>query len=133
MQGARVARLATLNPSGGVDLVPITFALLDDDTLVTAVDHKPKTTRRLQRLADIEADPRVTVLVDHYEDDDWSALWWVRAKGRARVVGAGEAVRAVDALVGRYIQYAERRPGGPVILIEVTAWAGWTGAPGVVI
>src|SRR5688500_15454960 len=78
---ARVARLATRNPSGEIDLVPVVFALLGGDRLVTAVDQKPKTTRRLQRLADVEHDPRVTVLIDHYDDADWTALWWVRLHG----------------------------------------------------
>jgi PPOX class probable F420-dependent enzyme len=122
---ARSARLATLNPSGVIDLVPITFALLDDDTLVTAVDHKPKTTRRLQRLVDIEADPRVTLLVDHY-DDDWSALWWVRVRGTASVVSDGDPFeRAMGALVARYTQYTDRLPAGPIIVVELTAWLGW--------
>jgi len=114
--------------------VPVTFALLEPDTLVTAVDHKPKTTRRLQRLANIEGDPRVTVLVDHYDDTDWSVLWWVRARGGARVVDRGDELdRAVDALVARYPQYVENRPAGPAIVIAVTSWKAWTGvrdAPG---
>jgi PPOX class probable F420-dependent enzyme len=106
--------------------VPITFAMVKPDTLVTAVDHKPKTTRRLRRLANIERDPRVTVLADRYDDADWTALWWVRARGRARIVDDGDdLVAAVDALVGRYQQYAEHRPGGPVIVVHVTGWKGW--------
>ena len=68
---------------GLIDLVPITFAVVDDDSIVTAVDHKPKRTTRLQRLENIRKNPSVTVLVDHY-DDDWSTLWWVRARGTPR-------------------------------------------------
>src|SRR5579884_3748103 len=75
-----VARLATVGSAGRPHLVPITFALLDSHTLVTAVDHKPKRTRALVRLANIEANPRVSALVDHYEAD-WERLWWVRADG----------------------------------------------------
>jgi PPOX class probable F420-dependent enzyme len=124
-----VARLATRSAGGDVDLVPITFALIDPDTLVTAVDHKPKTTRRLRRLDNIAADPRVTVLADHYDDADWSALWWVRGRGRATLVDRGDGFdRAVDALVDRYAQYAEHRPEGPAIVVEITAWRGWTAA-----
>src|SRR5205823_4279080 len=73
---ARVARLATHNARGGIDLVPCAFAFVDDDTIVTAVDHKPKRTVRLQRLENIRKNSGVTVLIDHY-DDDWSTLWWV--------------------------------------------------------
>jgi PPOX class probable F420-dependent enzyme len=109
--------------------VPITFALVGPDVLVTAIDHKPKSTRRLQRLANIERDPRVTVLVDEYDDTDWGALWWVRARGRGRVVETGpELVRAVDALVSRYPQYVEHRPAGPAIVVEITGWTAWAAA-----
>ncbi len=77
-------------------------------TLVTAVDHKPKRTTALRRLANIAANPQVSVLVDHYEDD-WDRLWWARADGRARVVPAGQDLElratALDALAGRYRQY----------------------------
>ena len=71
-----VARLATIRPDGSPRVVPICFAL-DGDTLYTAVDEKPKRTRQLARLDDIERDPRVEVVIDHY-DDDWTQLWWVR-------------------------------------------------------
>ena len=67
-----VARLATIGRSGEVDLVPITFVLAGA-TIVSAVDHKPKQTRRLRRLDNIAREPRVTVLIDHY-DDDWTSL-----------------------------------------------------------
>ena len=76
---ARVARLATVTPDGSPHVVPIVFAV-DGDTIYTAVDGKPKRSRQLQRLANIAAHPRVTVLADRY-DEDWSQLWWVRADG----------------------------------------------------
>ena len=61
--------------------MPICFAL-EGDTLYTAVDHKPKRSRDLQRLENIAANPAVSLLVDHY-DEDWAQLWWVRADGPA--------------------------------------------------
>jgi PPOX class probable F420-dependent enzyme len=108
----------------------VTFALVTDDhdatQLVTAVDHKPKTTTRLARLANIVRDPTATLLVDYY-DDDWSMLWWVRLRGVGTVVepGSGEHQRAVDALVEKYVQYRERPPGGPAIIVAVTGIRGW--------
>ena len=66
---ARVARLATVRPDGAPHIVPITFAL-DGDRIVFAVDRKPKSTTRLRRIENIESDPRVSVLVDAY-DDRW--------------------------------------------------------------
>lgn len=118
---ARVARLATVSADGSPHVVPIVFAV-SGSRLVTAVDHKPKSTRRLQRLADIAANPRVSVLVDEYADD-WSALWWARADGAARVL---DTAAEVAALVARYPQYRDRPPEGPVIVVEVDRWSGWS-------
>jgi PPOX class probable F420-dependent enzyme len=122
---ARVARLATVGADGVPHLVPLVFAVLDDDTLVTAVDHKPKRTLALKRLANIAANPAVTLLVDDYAED-WDALWWVRADGRARVVQDFPA--GLDALVSKYPQYRDRRFGGPVIVVAVERWSGWSAA-----
>lgn len=119
-----MARLATVGSTGAPHLVPITFALLDERTLVTAVDHKPKRTRALRRLANIAANPQVSVLVDHYESD-WERLWWVRADGRARVEKAAPA-GAAEALARRYEQYRERPPAGPFIVIEIQRLSGWS-------
>ena len=123
LASATVARLATVGSTGAPHLVPITFALVDEATLVTAVDHKPKRTRALQRLANISQNPQVSVLADHY-DDDWSQLWWVRADGLARIWEAAPA-GAADALAERYAQYRERPPQGPFIVIEVQRLRGW--------
>jgi PPOX class probable F420-dependent enzyme len=121
---APVARLATAGRDGRPHVVPICF-VLDGETLYTAVDEKPKRTRRLRRLENIEANPHVEVLIDHYEDD-WSKLWWVRLRGTARIV---EDPRAVDLLVAKYPQYAERRPEGPVIAVDVEERSEWTSSP----
>jgi PPOX class probable F420-dependent enzyme len=125
---ARVARLATLDAADPrPHLVPVTFALVGNQTLVTAVDHKPKRTPALRRLRNIAANPRVCILADHYEDD-WMQLWWVRADGVARIAKAAEEPAALAALVARYPQYAERSPAGPVIVISVERWVGWASA-----
>jgi PPOX class probable F420-dependent enzyme len=129
---ARVARLATVGRDGHPHLVPVTFALIGS-TIWTAVDEvKPKRATLLQRLRNVQANPRVSVLVDHYEDEDWSALWWVRADGRGRVVtsiGSQEpgARQAREALCTRYQQYAKRPPSGPGLAIEVERWVSWEG------
>ena len=122
---AVVARLATVDESGRPHLVPVTFAA-DGDHLYIAVDHKPKTTANLKRLRNIEHDPRVSLLADHYEDD-WSHLWWARADGLASVLKEGEEGRdgLLDLLARKYRQYTEQRPDGPVISIEVTRWTAW--------
>ncbi|GAB4054306.1 TIGR03668 family PPOX class F420-dependent oxidoreductase [Catellatospora paridis] len=125
---ARVARLATVGPSGAPHLVPVVFALAGD-TVYSAVDRKPKRTLALRRLANVAADPRVCLLADHYEDD-WSALWWVRADGTARVLAADdpEAATALRLLTDRYPQYVTQPPPGPVLAVDVAQWTGWTAA-----
>jgi PPOX class probable F420-dependent enzyme len=119
-----VARLATVARSTP-HVVPFTFAV-DGDVIYTAVDAKPKSTTDLRRLRNIRDNPHVAVLVDHY-DDDWSALWWVRADGLATVLEDAEAmVRPLHLLTARYPQYVASPPTGPVIVIQVDRWTGWS-------
>lgn len=123
---AHVARLATADREGCPHLVPFVFALAGD-TLVSAVDHKPKRTTALRRLTNIADNPRVAALVDEYSYD-WERLWWARADGLARVVDprSAEGELAMDRLVARYEQYRHRRPAGPVVVIDVERWSGWS-------
>ena len=119
-----MARLATVDADGRPHLVPICF-VLDADTLYSAVDSKPKRTAALKRLENVRANPRVAVLLDHYEDD-WSHLWWVRLDGRARVVeDARERARALALLGEKYEQYRAAPPGGPVLAVEIERLSGW--------
>jgi PPOX class probable F420-dependent enzyme len=94
------------------------------------VDAKPKKSRALRRLANIEARPRVALLVDHY-DDDWRALWWVRADGDATILDlpVPEASAALDALARKYPAYASERPEGPMVRIAIDTWRAWAAAP----
>ena len=117
---AAVARLATIGPAGRPHLVPVTFAL-DGDRIYTVVDAKPKTTTNLRRLRNISADPRVTVLADHYEDD-WDALWWARADGLATILTQpADMAGPLELLAARYRQYRAQPPGGPLIRIQASA------------
>lgn len=121
----RVAHLATVTAGGRPHLVPVCFAL-DELTLYFAVDDKPKRTSNLKRLRNIAANPAVSILVDHYEDD-WDRLWWVRLDGHARVVTAGaEAQRALELLAERYAQYRAKAPAGPVVAVAIAAMTGWS-------
>lgn len=137
---ARVARLATVGENDLPHLVPVTFALdtgpgdphraADDtdtadnpDDLVSAVDAKPKRTTALRRLRNIATHPAVSLLVDHYDDTDWTRLWWVRADGVATVADTDPAAAA--ALSAKYPQYRDEPPHGPFIRVAVTTWRGW--------
>ncbi|GAB2693229.1 TIGR03668 family PPOX class F420-dependent oxidoreductase [Thalassiella azotivora] len=128
---APVARLATVRPDGGPHTVPVVVALDVDaegrDVVVSAVDHKPKRATDLQRLRNVAAEPRVSLLVDHW-DDDWSRLWWVRADGTGVVLPPDDptAAAAVNALVARHAPYRARRPEGPVLVVSVRRWVGWS-------
>lgn len=126
---ARVARLATADAAGVPHVVPIVFAV-EGDRVYSAVDAKPKRTRALRRLANIAVNPNVAVLVDHYADD-WSTLWWARGDGLARVVGrdASDGEHAIALLTARYAQYVTDPPAGPVIVIDVWRWSGWSATP----
>jgi PPOX class probable F420-dependent enzyme len=121
---ARVARLATTDADGRPHLVPIVFAL-DGDTLYSAVDRKPKRSRTLRRIENARVRPDVTVLVDHYEED-WGRLWWIRLRGRARVLDDGEERELALALLSeKYTQYRAEPPDGPVLAVDVTDVREW--------
>ena len=127
LMAARAARLATTDPDGRPHLVPIVFAL-DGDTLYSAVDQKPKRSSKLQRIENARARPDVTILVDHYEED-WKRLWWIRLRGRARVLDDGEERdRALVLLQEKYPQYLTEPPDGPVLAVDVTEVREWSAA-----
>jgi PPOX class probable F420-dependent enzyme len=119
---AEVARLASVGPGGRPHIVPIVFAL-EGETVYSVVDAKPKRGTRLQRVENLRAAPAAAILVDEY-DSDWSRLWWVRADGRARILGPAEpeAARAVTLLAARYPQ---QRAAGEVVAVDVERWSGW--------
>ena len=122
---ARVARLATADAAGRPHVVPVTFAI-DGDIIYFAVDAKPKRTAHLKRLRNIAANPAVSLLVDHYEED-WGRLWWVRVDGTGRIIDdQAEARRAIGLLVDRYPQYRHARPAGPAVAISIDRISGWS-------
>ena len=133
LRTARVGRLATVTADARPHVVPFVFAIVERELHVVAywaVDRKPKRTERLQRLRNVERNPAAEFVVDGY-DEDWRALWWVRASGTGRVVDATsrEHVAALDALASKYRQYASALPPGPVIAIDIDRISGWRAEP----
>ncbi|PVU84374.1 TIGR03668 family PPOX class F420-dependent oxidoreductase (plasmid) [Cellulomonas sp. WB94] len=119
------AYLATVNDDASPHLVPVTFALAAD-TIVIAVDHKPKRTTALRRLHNIARRPAVSLLVDEYASD-WARLWWARADGTAALAHDGPVRdEGIERLVARYSQYRDVRPDGAVIVVSVHRWSGWS-------
>lgn len=122
---ARSGTLGTVDHEGRPHLVPIVFAYREG-RLYTAVDRKPKSTRRLKRLRNIEANPNVSVLLDRY-DDDWARLWWIRVDGTARVIDSGRSFReGIALLTGKYRPYDTQPPPGPVIEVRVETIRAWS-------
>ena len=121
----RVARLATIAADGRPHLVPVCYALADG-AIVIPVDEKPKRSRNLERVRNIERDPRVTLLFDRYADD-WTQLAWVRVDGRASVLPLGEQrPGALAALRARYALYATMAlEGRPLLLVVPERARSW--------
>jgi len=123
---ARVGHLATVGEDGAPHIVPVTLAATDE-MIVTMIDQKPKTTTTLKRLDNIEANPRVSVLVDAWSED-WSELWWVRVDGTAKTHDSGDLWEvARSLLVAKYPQYRQDPPRGPAIVITVDTVRFWEG------
>lgn len=130
---APVARLATVDEQPAPHLVPVVFAVELETTengtaavIYTAVDGKPKSTSRLQRLTNIIRNPRVSLLVDRY-GDDWNQLWWVRADGSATVHDDDATLETARPLLRRkYPQYRDVPIDGPVIRVTVARWSSWS-------
>jgi len=121
---ARVARLATVTADGRPHVVPVCFVLAGE-VIYSAVDAKPKSTSALRRLDNVRANPRVSLLVDHYADD-WTQLWWIRVDGEASIV---DDEAAIDLLAAKYEQYRAARPPGPVIAVGELQWRQWSASP----
>ena len=124
----RVAHLATVDAAGAPHLVPVCFAVADNNAYIT-IDDKPKRTPAgsLQRLRNIAGNPAVALVADRYDDDDWSRLGWVMLRGRAEVLHSGpEHAEAQRLLRARYVQMRsmalERHP---VIALRIERVTGW--------
>jgi PPOX class probable F420-dependent enzyme len=133
-----VACLATLDAEGRPELVPIVFAL-SDAALWTPIDGKPKRGGELARVRNLRRDGRVSLLLDHY-DDDWERLWWLRVDGRGEVVAArgAAAERALAALRAKYPRYASGATpltsGEPTLIrIAPERRIGWAARAGLAI
>jgi PPOX class probable F420-dependent enzyme len=133
LASCRRAILATVAADGRPRLVPICFVLPESQPILyTPLDDKPKRGTdplSLARVRDIAADPRVTVLVDRW-DEDWSRLAWLRLDGRATLLEPSAATRehasAVVALHAKYPQYATHRlEERPIIRVALERAVGW--------
>jgi PPOX class probable F420-dependent enzyme len=127
LRDARVGRLGTVDAAGQPLVVPVCY-VYDGERCYSAVDAKPKRTRNLKRLRNLADNPRVSLAVDHY-DEDWRALRYVIVQGRGDVLESGdEFSRVIDLLVTKYPQYHELRldrPAGAVVRITPARILFW--------
>lgn len=128
LRATRLGRLATADSAGRPHVVPVCFAVVGAD-LVTPLDEKPKQAEpgRLRRVRDIEENPRVAMVCDHWRED-WSELGWLQVRGTASLLAAGrpDHNEAVGALRDKYEQYADHRlEDRPVIRLEVGSVVSW--------
>ena len=123
----RVARLATADAAGKPLVVPVCF-VCSKGNIYSVVDEKPKRVpaARLRRLRNIEANPRVSLLVDHYEED-WSRLFYILVEGTAKLLPEGKEQRAALGLLRRkYAQYRKMKLASkPVIKISPSRLISW--------
>jgi coenzyme F420-0:L-glutamate ligase/coenzyme F420-1:gamma-L-glutamate ligase len=123
----RVARLATADGSGAPHVVPVCYAY-DGRHIYSALDLKPKRveTRRLRRVRNIVANPRVALVVDDYSED-WDALAYVLVSGSAHMVEDGERRSRAEAMLrDKYPQYRDLLEEGCAIIdIEPERIAWW--------
>ena len=119
--------LCTLHPERGVDAVPAVFAMLEHQWVGVPVDRvKAKASTALQRVRNLETDPRATLLVEQWNRTDWSQLWWVRV-GLTYVTAPPAEVtgQLANALEEKYPQYAGQ-PFERVLVFRVGEVTGWS-------
>ena len=121
--------LATLHPERGPDPQPVVYAVSDDGHVGVPIDKvKPKASDRLQREDNLDADPRGALLVDLWDPEDWSRLWWVRADLQHVADPPAELVdELADRLARTVPQYADK-PFHRVLVCRITRVTGWAAA-----
>ncbi len=127
---ARVAHLATADQYARPHVVPIVF-VARDDRLYFPLDRKPKREdnwHMLRRVRNIETNGRVSIVVDKYDDDDWSELAWVLIEGVATILETGgERDTAAVALAAKYAQYrGGSLDGRPVVRVVIERTVQWS-------
>ena len=118
--------LCTVHAERGVDAVPVVYVVDEDGCVGVPVDQvKPKSSSRLQRERNLEADPRAALLVEHWDRGDWSRLWWVRAELRRQ--GDAPAARAADLAARLALAFPQYRdqPFTRVLVLRIVGVTGW--------
>ncbi len=124
---APVGRLATAGVNGVPHVIPVCYALMDG-MIYSVLDQKPKraSLTRLRRVRNILANPQVSLVVDHYEED-WECLWYILISGTAELLEeGGERPDAIQVLREKYAQYRLMNiDPNPVIKIMPSQVVSW--------
>lgn len=122
--------LCTLHPERGPDPQPVLYAVSGDYIGVPIDSIKPKSSTRLQREANLEADPRSALLVEQWDADDWSRLWWVRAQLEHVADPPQSVIEDLSERLSRKVpQYADK-PFYRVLVCRLVALTGWAALDG---
>jgi PPOX class probable F420-dependent enzyme len=128
---ARIAHLATVDAGGAPHNVPLCFWFDDATRFYFIIDEKPKRvpTGGIKRMRNIAENPRVALMVDHYEED-WAFLAYVLIHGEARIVveDDNEYLLALRHLRDKYPQYrtmALSSDKNPIVRIEARRVHVW--------
>ena len=131
LRSARTGPLATADAKGRPQVVPVCF-VFDGQAIYSVLDAKPKTTplRQLRRVKNILANPQVSLVVDHYEED-WDKLQYILVSGDAELLESGEEwALAIAMLREKYPQYqAMDLDQSPVIKITPVRYSPWSSQP----
>lgn len=127
LEHQRVAHFATADDLGQPHVVPVCYAVLDN-AVYFSIDEKPKRQPRrpLKRVQNILANPKVSIVVDRY-DEDWQRLAWVMLRGRAELLQDGEEHKQAQVVLKtRYAPLREMRIDNlPVVKTTITAVTSW--------
>lgn len=122
--------LCTIHAERGVDAVPVVYVKDEDGYVGVPVDRvKPKSSLRLQRERNLQADPRATLLIEQWDRDDWSKLWWVRAELRWQGREVAEREESLAGELARRIPQYRDRPFAQVLVLRIVAVSGWAATP----
>ena len=126
LEGEPVGHLAFLDEEDLPRVLAVTFAVWEG-AVWSAIDRKPKRTPEPARVRRLRRRPEAALLVDRYDNDNWTRLAWVELRGRVTVEPLGPAL---DALAARYPQYVSDPPQGPLLRLEPERFACWRAADG---
>ena len=132
----RIAHLATADATAAPHNIPFCFWFDDATRFYFIIDEKPKRVpaKGIKRIRNIAENPRVAIVIDHYEED-WSSLAYVLVHGDAAIVeDPDEYLLALRNLRDKYPQYRAMvlsPEKNPIVRIEarrVHAWGKRFGA-----